>query len=84
MIYQYIDFNQKGFPADYYEWHTLDELRALVQEKPIFTKESYPEYYEAIPFSVSGSNASATLISLASELGLMVNFREHNIKSNGK
>ena len=34
-----IDFNQKGFPADYYEWHTLDELRVLVKEKPIFTKD---------------------------------------------
>lgn len=33
-----IDFEQKGFPIDYYEWHTLEELRKLVKEKPIFSK----------------------------------------------
>lgn len=34
-----VEFNQNGFPADYYEWHTLDELRTLVKEKPVFTKD---------------------------------------------
>lgn len=34
-----VDFTRNGFPADYYEWHTLDELRDLVKEKPIFTKD---------------------------------------------
>ena len=33
-----VDFTQKGFAPDYYEWHTLEELRKLVEEKPVFTK----------------------------------------------
>lgn len=59
-----VDFNQKGFPADYYEWHTLDELRNLVKEKPIFTKgqdkkkllsfnaikKEYPDLFESRRF----------------------------------
>ena len=48
--------------------------------KQIYTKEEYPELYEKIPFSISGSNASAVLISLAEELGLMLNYREQNIR----
>jgi hypothetical protein len=46
--------------------------------KPIFTKEEYPELYEKIPFSVSSANASSALINLAEQLGLVLNFREHN------
>lgn len=56
-----IDFIQKGFPADYYEWHTLDELRILIKEKPIFTddqekkkllsfnavRKEYPDLFES-------------------------------------
>lgn len=35
-----INFIQNGFSTDYYEWHTLDELRTLLQEKPIFDKNN--------------------------------------------
>jgi hypothetical protein len=49
--------------------------------KPIYDQEQYAEYYERIPFSVSGSNASAALIEIAEELGLMVNFCECNVKN---
>lgn len=56
-----VDFNQRGFPADYYEWHTLEELRELAQAKPIFSKDEakkkltsfnaikkeYPELFES-------------------------------------
>ena len=52
--------------------------------KSIYTKENYPELHEPIPFSISGSNSSAALIALADELGLMVNFREHNIHYRGE
>lgn len=34
-----VDFIQNGFPIDYYEWHTLDELRQLVEDKPIYSKD---------------------------------------------
>lgn len=44
--------------------------------KPIYNQEQYPEYYETFPFSVSGSNANAALISLAETMGLMLNIYE--------
>lgn len=44
--------------------------------KPIYSKEVYPEYYETFPFSISGSNANAALISLAETMGLMLNIYE--------
>lgn len=34
-----IDFNQNGFASDYYDWHTLEELRDLIKEKPVFSKD---------------------------------------------
>lgn len=43
---------------------------------------AYPEYYEAIPFSSSGGNASSTLIALGEELGLSLNYTEHNVVTN--
>jgi hypothetical protein len=46
--------------------------------KPPYTQEEYPELYEKISFAVSGSNASAALISLAEEVGLNLNYREHH------
>lgn len=49
--------------------------------KPFYPKNIYPEYYETLPFTVSGSNASSVLIALGEELGLMLNFREHNIRN---
>lgn len=33
-----VDFVRNGFAEDYYEWHTLTELRVLAQEKPVFDK----------------------------------------------
>ena len=39
-----VDFVQNQFPIDYYEWHTLDELRVLIQERPIFDKENHRLY----------------------------------------
>lgn len=35
-----VDFNCNGFPVDYYDWHSLEELRTLLVEKPIFSKDS--------------------------------------------
>ena len=34
-----IDFIQNGFHIEYYNWHSLEELRKLIQEKPIFSKD---------------------------------------------
>jgi len=55
-----IDFIRNGFFEDYYEWHTLSELRILVKEKPVFDrkgnkqlttfnaiKKEYPELVES-------------------------------------
>lgn len=38
-----VDFIQNGFAIDYYQWHTLEELRDLLEKKPIFTKEVRPK-----------------------------------------
>lgn len=33
-----VEFVQNGFPVDYYKWHTLDELRELIEQKPIYSR----------------------------------------------
>ena len=45
--------------------------------KPIYDQEQYSDYYETFPFTVSGSNANAALISVSETLGLMLNVYEH-------
>ena len=35
-----IDFTRKGFAVDYYEWHSLDELKILLMQKPIYSRET--------------------------------------------
>ena len=34
-----VDFVQNGFPVEYYEWHTLGELRELIAEKPLYSAD---------------------------------------------
>lgn len=34
-----VDFIQDGIAIDYYNWHTLEELRQLIKEKPIFSNK---------------------------------------------
>ena len=45
--------------------------------KPVYDKENYSDYHESFPFSCSGSNANAALITAAETLGLMLNVYEH-------
>ena len=64
-----------------YTFNSKSNLRSVEKIiKPIYYSEEYPDLHETIPFSVSGSNASAALIALGEELDLMLNFKEHNIK----
>lgn len=35
-----VDFVQKGFDEEYYKWHSMDELRKLIREHPIFSRDS--------------------------------------------
>lgn len=58
---------------------SLTEVDKII--KPCFSMDKYPEYHEKIPFSVSGSNCSAALISLGEETGMMLNFKEHSNNS---
>lgn len=44
--------------------------------KPIYNKQQFPEYYETIPFSISGTSANAALIALGEVLGLQINVVE--------
>lgn len=55
-----VEFVQNGFAAQYYQWHSLDELRVMIQKYPIFRKndsstkittfaavrKEYPELFE--------------------------------------
>ena len=38
-----VSFVQKGFPVEYYEWHTVKELKELLNEKPLYTAEVEPK-----------------------------------------
>ncbi len=33
-----VEFTRNNFPIDYYDWHTISELKKLIEEKPIFSK----------------------------------------------
>ena len=82
--YQYIPLFQGLFLDNNNNIQTYTEKSQLrnVQKiiKPAYSQSEYPDYYETIPFSVSGSNCSAALLSLGGELGLMLNYKEHEIK----
>ena len=66
----------------YLENSDLNNVEKII--KPIYDSKQYSEYYEAIPFSLSSSNASSALISLGENLGLNLNFKENNIRENNK
>lgn len=34
---------QKGFPVEYYEWHSIKEIKELLKEKPIYTADVEPK-----------------------------------------
>lgn len=64
------------------EYTNSEQLNDVFKQlKQPYSKEKYPEYYESIPFSVSGTTCSAALISLAEELGFMINTAEKLLKS---
>lgn len=58
----------------FFEDNNLSNVVKII--KPVYDSSKYQEYYETIPFSVSGSNCSAALIALGEELGLMLNYAE--------
>ena len=66
----------------YLENSDLNNVDKII--KPIYDSKQYPQYYEAIPFSLSSGNASSALISLGENLGLNLNFKENNIRENNK
>lgn len=37
----WVEFVQDGFAAEYYQWHSLDELRELLEIHPIFSKDTH-------------------------------------------
>lgn len=87
--YQYIPMNVGLYLSKETKNLTLFHKESLVKDvdkiiKPVFSQHEYPEFFEEIPFSLSGSNASSALISLADEAGLMLNFKEQNVHVNGK
>lgn len=43
-----VEFVQGGFPAVYYEWHTLEEMKQLLVDKPVMTQEVEPQRIKTI------------------------------------
>lgn len=83
--YEYVPFSKGIYQSKqnnnltvFDAYSSLNNVLKII--KPIYTQQEYPELYEKIPFSISGSNAAAALISLAEELDLMLNYREQNIR----
>lgn len=74
--------NSQGNLAQLGSHEKLNSAQRVI--KPSFTIESFPEYHETFPFEVSNSSASSALISLAEEVGLMLNFAERNLRKNGQ
>ena len=87
IAYQYVPLFQglyvdnEGNTQTYFNDSEITNCAKII--KPIYDKESHKEYYEKIPFSVSGGNAASSLISLAETIGLSLNYKENNIKSGG-
>jgi hypothetical protein len=65
----------------FYSKPTQPNVKKIIKEP--FTELEYPEYYETISYKTSGANASSVLIDIAEQLGLMVGYKEHNVKKLG-
>ena len=84
IAYEYIPLFDGLYEDNSGNIFVFTEQEKLINVKKIikqpYNKTKYSQYYEAIPFSVSGSNASAAIISLVEQVGLMINTRESCIK----
>ena len=60
--------NQDGNVCIFTDIQEIKQCEKIL--KQAYKESSHLEYFEKIPFSVSGSNASATLISLGEEIGM--------------
>lgn len=83
--YNYIPLSE-GLYIDYMgNLHIYNSASSLTNVKKII-KHPYPntelfsDYYEPFIFTTDGGNASSSLISLGEEVGLVLNYIEHNIK----
>ena len=66
-------------------FHQNDKLEGVEKIiKPVYDINQYKEYYELIPFSISGGNCSQALINLGEKLGLTINCKEHENKKDSK
>ena len=45
----WVQFVQKGFAAEYYQWHSVDEVKNLLEEHPVFTKGTNACQIKTIP-----------------------------------
>ena len=43
-----VQFVQHGFPVEYYEWHSIKELKAMLEEIPIYTDDIKPKKITSI------------------------------------
>ena len=56
----------------------ISSLQKIIKEP--YSPTTHSEYFETFPFAISGSNASAALIALGEEIGLMLNTYEKKVK----
>ena len=66
--------NQNDEVIKYNNSNKIENLNKII--KKCYTKEEFPDLYEQFPFSASGSNADAVLISLGEKIGLILNIYE--------
>ena len=45
----WVEFVQNGFAAEYYQWHSIDEFKMLLDKYPVFSKNNYLVQLDTIP-----------------------------------
>lgn len=88
LMYDYVPLFQGLYINNQGELNTFTSATEIRNSKkiikPIYTKTDHFEFYEKVPFSLSGGNCSSALISLAESLGMSLNYKEHRIPNSNK
>ena len=89
IAYEYIPLEvglYLGVDGNVYQYTNISDITNKVDKiiKIPFSKNNDKELFELLPFSISGSNASAALIALGDILGLMLKTIECNIHQKDK
>ena len=72
----------EGDVKTYQYGEPISNVKKIIKEA--YSPKEHSEYFETFPFAVSGSNASAALIALGEEIGLMLNTYEKRIPNTNR